>query len=138
MEIPEWRSEYTVGVPEIDRQHRYLFALGARLARSAESVDDAQELAYIVRELSQYANEHFVFEEQVMEKAGYEHLAYHKAMHEFMRTRLVLLKAQLDKGLLGRDELTEFMETWLTEHIIMEDMRYIPAVAAQYAQGGYP
>jgi hypothetical protein len=25
-----------------------------------------------------------------MEKAGNEHLAYHKAMHEFMRTRLAL------------------------------------------------
>jgi hemerythrin-like metal-binding protein len=90
MDKLDWNADYATGIPEIDRQHRYLFALGARLARSAESVDDVQEIAYIVRELIQYANEHFVFEEQVMEKAGYEHLAYHKAMHEFMRTRLAL------------------------------------------------
>lgn len=73
-----------------------------------------------------------------MELAGYDHLAYHRAMHEFMRTRLNLLQAQLAKSFLSRDELMEFMETWLTEHIIMEDMRYIPAVAARYAEGGYP
>jgi hemerythrin-like metal-binding protein len=90
METLEWNADYATGIAEIDRQHRYLFALGARLARSAESVDDVQEIAYTICELSQYANEHFVFEEQVMEKAGYEHLAYHKAMHEFMRTRLAL------------------------------------------------
>lgn len=46
-----------------------------------------------------------------------------------MRTRLDLLTAQLKQGLLSRAELVEFMETWLTEHIIMEDMRYILAVS---------
>jgi hemerythrin-like metal-binding protein len=90
METLASNADYATGIPEIDRQHQYLFALGARLARSEESVDDAQKIAYIVNELSQYANEHFVFEEQVMEKAGYEHLAYYKAMHEFMLTRLAL------------------------------------------------
>lgn len=138
MEIPEWRSEYTVGVPAIDQQHQYLFSLGARLGRAAEENQSNNDLSNIVKELVTYANEHFAFEEKVMEQAGYENLAYHRAMHEFMRTRLGLLQAQLAKGFLSRDELTEFMETWLTEHIIMEDMRYIPSVAAQYAQGGYP
>jgi hemerythrin len=59
MDKLECNADYATGIPEIDRQHQYLFALGARLARSAESVDDAQEIAYIVRELIQYANEHF-------------------------------------------------------------------------------
>jgi hemerythrin-like metal-binding protein len=90
MDKLECNADYATGIPEIDRQHQHLFALGARLARSEESVDDAQEIAYIVHELIQYANEHFDFEEQVMEKARYEHLAYHKAMHEFMLTRLAL------------------------------------------------
>ncbi len=138
MEMPEWRSEYTVGVPEIDRQHQYLFGLGARLGRTADANGSNEDLSAIIKELAAYANEHFAFEEKVMEKAGYENLAYHRAMHEFMRTRLSLLEAQLTRGLLSRDELMEFMETWLTEHIIMEDMRYIPCVAAQYTQGGYP
>lgn len=138
MEMPEWRSEYTVGVPAIDRQHQYLFSLGARLARAADIHSNNADLAAIVKELVTYANEHFTYEEKVMEQAGYDNLAYHRAMHEFMRTRLALLQAQLAKGLLSRDELTEFMETWLTEHIIMEDMRYIPSVAAHYSQGGYP
>lgn len=138
MEMPEWRSEYVVGVPEIDRQHQYLFGLGARLGRAAETPESSANLAEIVKELVSYANEHFAYEEKIMEQAGYDNLAYHRAMHEFMRTRLTLLQARLVKGLLSRSELSEFMETWLTEHIIMEDMRYIPAIAAQYAQGGYP
>ncbi len=138
MEMPEWRAEYTVGVPEIDRQHKYLFGLGAKLGRAAQAERNRDELASIISELVSYANEHFAFEEKVMELADYDNLAYHRAMHEFMRTRLTLLQAQLAKGLLSREELTEFMETWLTEHIIMEDMRYIPAVAARYAEGGYP
>ncbi|GAB4422012.1 MAG: hypothetical protein OHK0011_00340 [Turneriella sp.] len=138
MEIPEWRPEYTVGVPEIDRQHKYLFDLGEQLARAAEAGKNTAYLGGILKALALYANEHFAYEEKVMERAGYEHLEYHRSMHEFMRTRLTLLQAQLARGLLSYDELLEFMETWLTEHIIMEDMRYIPAVAAEYMAGGYP
>lgn len=138
MKMPEWCPEYTVGVPEIDRQHQYLFNLGARLGRAAEEQHNNGDLSAILKELVAYANKHFAFEEKIMQLANYENLSYHSAMHEFMRTRLTLLQAQLAKGLLSPSELSEFMETWLTEHIIMEDMRYIPAVAAQYTQGGYP
>ncbi|WP_169314411.1 bacteriohemerythrin [Turneriella parva] len=136
--MPEWRSEYSVGVPEIDAQHQHLFALAATLAESVRSSSGQANLKAVLDELVCYANEHFAFEEVIMEKINYEHLMYHQKMHEFMRTRINLLSAQLDKGLLTENELAEFMETWLTEHIIMEDMRYIAAVAKQETGKGKP
>lgn len=138
MEMPEWRSEYAVGHPLIDEQHRQLFGIAARLGRACEKDKDTAIISEIVRELVAYADQHFEFEEGVMEAADYDHSKYHRAMHEYMRARLDLLEAQLAKKLLSLDELTEFMETWLTEHIIMEDMRYIPALAAKQARGGFP
>lgn len=137
MKMPEWRPEYSVGVPEIDAQHQHLFALGATLAESVRSTTGQTNLKAILAELVCYANEHFAFEEIIMEKINYEHLMYHQKMHDFMRTRINLLSAQLDQGLLTENELAEFMETWLTEHIIMEDMRYITAIAADEIDRGY-
>jgi hemerythrin len=131
MEIPEWRDEYSVGISEIDAQHKHLFGLAAALADSMRKAAGQTDLNAVLDELVCYADEHFAFEEIIMEKIDYEHLMYHQKMHEFMRTRIALLKAQLNEGLLTEDELAEFMETWLTEHIIMEDMRYIAAVAAK-------
>ncbi|MFO1525422.1 MAG: hypothetical protein U1F16_05550 [Turneriella sp.] len=55
-------------------------------------------------------------------------LEYHRQMHEFMAARPDFLTKQLRHGLLEKNELIEFMESWLTEHIIMEDMRYIRPV----------
>lgn len=124
MQMPEWREEYSVGIEELDNQHKELFAIGARLA-SAVSTGASVDVAATVTELIEYAMKHFKLEERIMEDAGYEHLEYHRTMHEFMRTRVDLLAARVSKGLLTTEELAEFMETWLTEHIIMEDMRYI-------------
>lgn len=64
MEMPEWRAEYTVGVPEIDRQHKYLFGLGARLGRVAQTERNQDELAGILSELVAYANEHFAYKKR--------------------------------------------------------------------------
>ena len=129
MERLEWNVQYSVGVPKLDQQHAYLFELANRLAKHVEKSEDAEIVTHTIKELHKYVEEHFAFEESIMERAQYENLALHCKMHDLMRTRLDLLSAQLKQGLLNRQELIEFMETWLTEHIIMEDMRYILAVS---------
>ncbi len=129
MERLEWTVQYSVGVPKIDQQHAHLFDLANRLAKHVSKSEDAEITAHTIKEVHKYVEEHFAFEESIMQRAGYEHLELHRKMHDLMRTRLDLLTAQLKQGLLSRAELVEFMETWLTEHIIMEDMRYILAVS---------
>lgn len=122
----EWNIQYSVGDPKIDQQHAYLFELASTLAKH---VHDPEVVAGTIKSLHKYVEAHFAHEESLMEKANYEHLEEHRKMHELMRTRLDLLTLQLKLGQLNRHDLVEFMETWLTEHIIMEDMRYIPSVA---------
>lgn len=125
----EWNVQYSVGVPKIDQQHAYLFELAHRLAKHAGDEHAKAVVAETIAELHKYVDTHFAYEESIMEKAHYDHLEEHRKMHELMRTRLGLLTAQLKEGVLQRHDLIEFMESWLTEHIIMEDMRYIPAVS---------
>lgn len=126
----EWNVQYSVGIPKIDQQHAYLFELAHRLAKHADEEQAKTVVAETIAELHKYVESHFAYEEGVMKKAGYDHLEEHIKMHELMRTRLDLLTTQLKEGMLKRHDLIEFMESWLTEHIIMEDMRYIPVVAA--------
>ncbi|MFO1528022.1 MAG: bacteriohemerythrin [Turneriella sp.] len=136
--LPEWSTQYAVGVPELDEQHARLFTIARRLIDACGDEKPDTRLLGILTELKDYTLYHFRKEEEVMAAAGYKGLEYHRQMHEFMAARLDFLTKQLRHGLLEKNELIEFMESWLTEHIIMEDMRYIPAVTAAEFDKGYP
>ncbi|MBN8221891.1 MAG: hemerythrin family protein [Spirochaetes bacterium] len=123
----EWNVQYSVGVPKLDRQHAYLFELAQRLVKH---IDEKEILEKTIAELYRYVEQHFAYEESVMEKAHYDDVESHRKAHALMRTRLDLLAGQLRQGVLHRGELVAFMENWLTIHILGEDMKYIPAVAA--------
>jgi len=126
----EWTVEYSTGIPKIDSQHAYLFELANRLARALASGRSDEVLANIVQELNEYVNTHFAYEESVMQQAHYDSLVQHQAMHKKMREQLGEYVVQLQNKTLSAQALSKFLEVWLTEHILHEDMAYIPAVAA--------
>lgn len=126
----EWTIEYSTGIPKIDSQHAYLFELANRLTRAVASGRSQEVLADIIRELNEYVANHFSYEESVMEQAHYDALVPHRKMHEKMREELAKYAAELTAGTLDAATLSKFLEHWLTQHIMHEDMAYIPAVAA--------
>ncbi len=129
MEQFEWSTNYATGLRDIDEQHAYLFALTNRLIRYTAGSTEMESLAHILDELNDYVDKHFSYEESMLEKAGYEHLAEHKQHHNRMRQRLELYSAELQNGALTLGELTEFLKSWLKLHILREDIKYIPAVS---------
>ena len=52
--------------------------------------------------------------------------------------RVARFASEVESGKLEPRELAEFLRKWLVLHVLREGMRYIPAVAARYAEGGYP
>ncbi|MBS0616683.1 MAG: hemerythrin family protein [Spirochaetes bacterium] len=128
----EWRDEYSVGVAAIDHQHQSLFALARRAVALGDDATNEVELLNLVQEMEDYANRHFALEEKLMREASYSEYDDHKKMHDFMRVRLELVSKQLKKHELTKHDLVEFLESWLTEHIIMEDLRYIPVMKTNF------
>ena len=98
----EWNVQYSVGVPKLDRQHAYLFELAQRLVKH---IDEKEILEKTIAELYRYVEQHFAYEESVMEKAHYDDVESHRKAHALMRTRLDLLAGQLRQGVLHRGEL---------------------------------
>jgi hemerythrin len=127
-----WRPEYSVGIPEIDEQHRHLFEIANNLTLSVGDGTPERVMRDTINELRQYIMDHFHLEERIMEEIGYQHFTEHVDMHAVMTVRLKLLEKNLLAGKLRPVELVEFMESWLTEHIIMDDMRYVPALRAAH------
>jgi hemerythrin-like metal-binding protein len=119
-----WDHVLSVGVDEVDDDHRKLVDLFNMLNHSVIEGDDPEYLAAILEELINCTAWHFSHEERLMLKHGYEGLAEHKEEHkELVKSAKELQQKILQAGNLVATEDIEFLERWLTEHILTTDMR---------------
>lgn len=129
----DWKDSYSVGIAEIDKQHKKLFEIGNRIYETAQLEDDVDhfdEIASILDELKQYAQYHFDYEEKLMEKCNYANLENHKIEHYFFTKKLN--KVNLEEIDSAQDQaimkLLDFTANWITGHILNTDKKYIEAI----------
>jgi len=109
---------------EIDDDHRKLVSLFNMLNHSITEGDAPDYLEAILKELISCTVWHFSHEERLMLKYGYEGIAEHKTEHqELIQSARELQQKILQAGNLVANEDIEFLERWLTEHILTADMR---------------
>jgi hemerythrin len=121
----EWKPEYSVGNEAIDGDHRGLFAL----VRELEDADMSDGLLdTILARLEDYAEGHFAREEAYMQKVGYpnfnEHVKEHKAFVEWLETVQITYRRAAESPFVVGDMVNDYLERWLVEHILEEDMQY--------------
>jgi hemerythrin len=126
MEAPmlAWDPSLSIGVPEIDEQHRSLFERAARFDAAVRSGVHGAEIRELFSFLAGYANEHFESEERLMREAGYPRLASHALEHAEFRRRLATLlphwESEGDSSALLM-AVSGFLMRWLREHIAASD-----------------
>lgn len=129
----EWKNGYSVGIAEIDKQHKKLFEIGNRIYETAQlqdNIDHFDEIVAILDELKHYAQYHFAYEEELMEKCNFADLETHKIEHYFFtkkiqKVNLEELDSAQDQALM---KLLDFTASWITEHILNTDKKYIKAL----------
>ena len=118
-----WDRSLSVDVPEIDEDHRRLVDL-FNLLNHAVAEGDAQDyIEAVMEELISCTAWHFKHEERLMLKYGYEGLQEHKSEHDELIASATALQQKLldeSKPVVGDD--IEFLEHWLTGHILGLDM----------------
>ena len=119
-----WDKILSVGVDEIDEDHRKLVSIFNILNHSVRTEESPDYLAATLEELINCTVWHFSHEERLMLKHRYEGMEEHKAEHRELiesAKELQLAILQADKPVV--DEHIEFLERWLTEHILTADLR---------------
>lgn len=127
-----WKDEYAIGVFEIDEQHKRLFTLVERLQRAGDEGADREVVDAALRELIDYTKTHFGFEERLLLVHGYEDRDEHRKYHAKFVAGVLDSKRDWEAGdpeVLGR--LTAFLTDWLKEHILVEDMAYVPSLTGE-------
>ncbi len=113
-----------IGVDEIDEDHRKLVDIFNILNHAVAEGESPEYLAAVLEELINCTVWHFSHEERLMLKHGYEEIEEHKAEHQaLVRSAKDLQQKILYADKRVADEHLEFLERWLTEHILSSDMR---------------
>ncbi len=127
-----WDKMLSVAVEEIDEDHRRLIELFNILTRSLVEGDTTDYVEAVLEELISCTVWHFRHEERLMLKYDYDGLVEHKTEHqELIDSAKALQQKFLKEGKQLSNEDIEYLETWLTEHILVADMQlgsYLVAV----------
>jgi hemerythrin len=119
-----WSKILSVGIDEIDEDHRKLIQIFNILNHAVAEGESPEYLAATLEELINCTVWHFSHEERLMLKHRYPETAQHKAEHrELIQTAKELQQALLQAGEPMVDQQVEFLERWLTEHILTADGR---------------
>ncbi len=126
MQNIEWKKSFSVGIEEIDNQHKQLVKIINELYGKLSHNPSSVTLADIHKELKDYYNHHFETEEKYMLKFGFEHYKDHKSEHDSFRIQLNDLinnqSINIDKQII---EILNFLKDWLLNHIMDTDKEYI-------------
>lgn len=127
-----WDGSLSIGIPEIDSQHKQFVALLSKLETAIANRTVDTHLNDVFDELTQYVTYHFGTEEKYFKEYGcYENAPAHIAAHEEFKLRLRRLKFQfLDNQSKLSDELAAAMHDWLKGHIGHMDREYIECFIA--------
>ena len=118
-----WSKTLSVDVQEIDEDHRRLVDLFNILTHALIDGDAKDYVEAVLDELISCTVWHFKHEERLMLKYAYEGLQEHKTEHQDLidSVKSLQLKFLQDGKQLSNEDI-EFLEHWLTEHILVADM----------------
>lgn len=139
----QWRERYSCSHPEIDRQHRRLFEIGSMLSVMEPLYgmhDFREELETTVTELKAYTKYHFDFEEQLMLRVEYPVLQEHVQLHRAFIEQVEKVEQQIRDAATPPqiETIIDFIETWISTHIFLEDRKYIPFLKSDPAANPMP
>lgn len=116
----QWQDSLSIGVLEVDIQHKLLFEKFNAFLAACEAQAEADAIYRLFWFVEAYAVTHFSQEEKLMQDVHYPGLQIHRERHREFAAEVTRLKEVLkDEGptpaLISR--MTTFISNWLVDHI---------------------
>ena len=121
----EWMPSLSVGVREIDAQHKNLVAYINELAAAREEGRAREAVSPLLAKLQAYVLEHFALEERYFDSFGFPGAIAHKKEHADFAAKVEAFGRDFAAGKAElSDEMLLFLRSWLTSHISFSDRKY--------------
>lgn len=134
-----WKDEYSVGIDEVDAQHKVLVNCIGTLEQAIASGDEKQRwsaIHYAIVQLSDYTRIHFSVEESLMRILNYPERDLHTAQHQHFVTYLRDMERKSITHDVSEHDIVGFLRHWLLTHILQDDKKYAEFFAATVAGAG--
>ncbi len=118
----EWKKEYSVGIREIDEQHKMITECISSIEQAVAQYDRPSADAAVVR-LADLAQAHFALEESLMRIHDYPRLEEHADAHKQFSAHLRTLQEPFLTTDVFRDRI-EFLQEWWDRHVQEHDKSY--------------
>ena len=120
----EWDDEYSVGIVEIDEQHKKLLVMISEFYEAVK-IDREEAFAYLLDSIVDYVNKHFSTEERYMDTYKYPDAASHKEEHAEFKDRILAVKEKLENGQqIVTLDTTRMLRHWVKDHVLGTDKEY--------------
>jgi len=122
----EWKPEMSVGIGEVDVQHRKIIGKLKELSDALEKKEEPEIAAGILKFLAIYIEEHFRTEEMFMLKYIYPDFKEHQEKHMGFLKRIARLDEELRLGKVKGDDVYNesiAVYNWFVLHIENTDKK---------------
>jgi hemerythrin-like metal-binding protein len=127
--IAPWKAEYTVGVDEMDSQHKRILDLINQLHAALKRGESGSAMGTVLKDLIKYTEFHFAEEEEILERVHYAELPAQRKAHVALVSKLKEAQKRWEAGdVTASPEVMNLVATWLPQHILKMDKQYGPAV----------
>ena len=136
-----WNPSYSLGIKQIDDQHKRLLGFVNDLYNHAldDETDKREFFKAIIGQVVDYIKKHFAIEEKVMLATQFPGYYIHKMAHEEFVLTVVKTVKDFEAGKrLVLTNFSNYLRNWILSHIAIVDVKYcdyIKKIAARNTDG---
>lgn len=124
MTLLEWRDDFTIGIEEVDHEHREMIGLINALYAALGDDRSSERVEGFLGEIYAGISAHFALEEKVMRARHYGSLTEHKSDHERLLDDLRdLMDEQASGAILDEERFAARLAQWFSGHFGTHDVR---------------
>jgi len=124
-----WDEKFMTGIAAIDNQHKKLVGFVNELHDAMKKRQAKDIIEKLLDELVKYTEYHFSTEEKAFAAYGYEGRQEHAKKHDEFIGKVNALVVRHRKSEIALSiDILDFLVEWVKNHILIEDMKYVPAL----------
>jgi hemerythrin-like metal-binding protein len=135
MSLISWNKNYSVGIEEMDIQHKQLLLIMNNLNDAIQAGKGQEALQEIFIDLTAYARQHFAEEEIIMRDNKYPEREAHMVFHRELENKVKEYRQMFEDGVaVAGSDVLDFLKEWLIQHILKQDTKYGKFIKEQQTQ----
>jgi hemerythrin-like metal-binding protein len=124
MVLLKWRDEFSLGIAEVDHEHRELMRSINAVHEALDQAQSAGEVSSVLGDIHAQIAAHFALEEKNMHVRAYPALAEHKRDHESLLDEIREIMDECEQELpYDRAAFAAKLNAWFETHFRTHDAR---------------